>query len=167
MDASDKQVAADDLAGALHSLQEVDSLNGPLASEIQTKEAEVRSAMQDNVFRRLRQQEEQWWQQAKADVDGGRFQPAERNLRKILILQGGSRRDDAQKYLDQVIPQRRREEESLSRAKQDLQKNDRNSLNDAAARLDQIMQSAGPRKPDAEQLRQKVRDALSSLDRAA
>jgi serine/threonine protein kinase/ketosteroid isomerase-like protein len=164
IDASDKQVAADDLAGALHSLQDVDSLNGPLASEIQSKEAAIRSAMQDDVFRKLRQQEEQWWQQAKTDVDAGRFQPAERTLRKILTLQGGSRRDDAQKYLDQVIPQRKHEEELFSRAKQDLQKNDRNSLNAAAALLEQIIQSAGPRKSDAEQLRQKVRDDLSSLD---
>jgi serine/threonine protein kinase len=164
IDRSDKQVAADDLEGALHSLQEVDSLNGPLASEIQSKEGAVRSAMQDHVFRKLRQQEEQWWQQAKGDVDAGRFQPAERNLQKILALQGGSRRDDAQKYLDTVIPQRKREEGSLSQAKRDLQKNDRNSLNAAAALLDQIIQSAGPRKSDAEQLRQKVRDDLSSMD---
>ena len=80
-------------------------------------------------MRKLRQQEAQLWQGAASDVDRGQFRTAEKELNRILTLpEGGIRRDDAQKYLRQVIPQRMHEEALLTQARQAAQKNDQNSL---------------------------------------
>ncbi len=166
LDAADKNRAAGDLAGAAKALQGVASLNGPLTGEIQKEEQAIQAEMKDEGLRSLRQREEKLWQSARTDVDRSQFKPAEKYLNDILALPaGGLKREDAQKYLDEVIPQRKHEEELLAGAKQDLAKKDRNSLNDAVGKLDQIIRLAGPRKPDAEQLRQKVQDALSTLDK--
>jgi ketosteroid isomerase-like protein len=83
----------------------------------------------------------------------------------VKLPQGqGLKREDAQKYLTQIIPQRQHEEELLAKANLDLRKKDRGSLNDALGVLGQIIQSGGPRKPEAERLRQNAQDALSTLD---
>jgi hypothetical protein len=114
----------------------------------------------------VRQQEAQLWQQAISDVDRGRFDSARTALEKIVKLPEGQglKREDAQKYLTQIIPQRQHEEELLAQANLDLRKKDRGSLNDALGVLGQIIQSGGPRKPEAERLRQNAQDALSALD---
>ena len=164
IDAADKRVASDDLAGALQLLQQAASLNGPLTSEIQNKQASIQAAMKDQGRRKLRQQEEQWWQNAKNEVALGNFRPAQKYLTQILALpEGGLRRDDARKYLDQVIPERQKEETLLAQAQQVSQRNDPDSLARAADLLNEVIQLEGPRKSQAEQLRHVVLDNLATL----
>jgi hypothetical protein len=79
------------------------------------------------------------------------------------LPEGGLRKDDAQKYLRQVIPQRMHEEALFTEARQALQKNDQTSLTNAAGLLDQVIGLDGPRKPEAEQLRQQVGNKLAGL----
>jgi len=164
--AADKSRAAGDLAGASRAVQDGSLLNGPLSSEIRKKQDAIQAEMNDETLRKGRQQEQQLWQEAVSDVDHGRFDPARTALEKIVKLpQGqGLKREDAQKYLTQIIPQRQHEEELLAKANLDLRKKDRGSLNDALGVLGQIIQSGGPRKPEAERLRQNAQDALSTLD---
>ena len=123
--------------------------------------------MNNEKLAQVRRQEAQLWQQATSDVDRGRFEPARNAFQQILQLPEGQglRRDDAQKYLNQVIPQRQHEEELLAKTKQDLSKKDRSSLNEAAGLSDQIIQLGGPRKPEAERLRQNAQDGLNALDK--
>jgi hypothetical protein len=166
INAADKKRAAGDLAGASRALQDAASLNGPLNGEIQKKLDAIQAEMKDEKLRKLRQQEEQLWQSSKRDIDRGQFPTAEKYLNQILALsEGGLRKDDARKYLDQVIPQRKEEETSLAQAKRELQKKDRDSLNRAAALLDRIIQLEGPRKSEAGQLRQTVQDDLNTLQK--
>lgn len=165
--AADKSRAEGDLAGASRALQDASLLNGPLSSEIRKMRDAIQAEMNDATLRQVRQQEEQLWQQAMSDVNRGRFDLARAALEKILKLPEGQglRREDAQKYLTQIIPQRQREEELLARANLDLRKKDRGSLNDALGALGEIIQGGGPRKPEAERLRQNAQDALNTLDK--
>ena len=165
--AADKSRAEGDLAGASRALQDESLLNGPLSSEILKMQEAIQAEMNDATLRQVRQQEEQLWQQAMSDVDRGRFDPARTALEKILKLPEGQglRREDAQKYLTQIIPQRQREEELLAKANLDLRNKDRGGLNDALDLLGQIIQNGGPRKPEAERLRQSAQDALNTLDK--
>ena len=167
MDAADKSRAAGDLAGASRALQNAATPNGPLNADIQKELGEIQSEMNNEKLAQVRRQEAQLWQQATSDVDRGRFEPARNAFQQILQLPEGQglRREDAQKYLNQVIPQRQHEEELLAKTKQDLSKKDRSSLNEAVGLSDQIIQLGGPRKPEAERLRQNAQDGLNALDK--
>jgi ketosteroid isomerase-like protein len=143
-------------------LKDAALLNGPLNAEIQKKINEVN----ERLAQALRK-EEKLWQQAKSDVDRNQFEAAKKALEQIQqIPEGqGTRREDAETYLTQVIPQRQREEDLLAKVKQDVSKKDRNSLTEALRLSDQIIQLGGPRKADAERLRQSAQTALTALDK--
>jgi eukaryotic-like serine/threonine-protein kinase len=164
MDQADRRRAAGDLNGAAGLLQSAAALNGPLSADIQKKQADIQAEINDAKLGALRQKEEQAWQNAKKDVAAGRFSSAEKVLATILAMpEGGIRREDAKKYQDQVIPQRRQEETLWTRARKDAQKNDLDSLKQAGDTLGQLIQLGGPRKPEAEQLRQTVEGKVGSL----
>src|SRR5450432_353775 len=138
MDQSDQRRAAGDLNGAAELLESAAALNGPLTAEIQKKQADIQAEINDGQLRSLRQKEEQAWQNAKKDVDTGRFSSAEKYLASILALpEGGLRKDEARKYQEQVIPQRKQEETLWAQAKKDSQKNDLASLKQADDTLGQ------------------------------
>ncbi len=165
LDDADKKRVAGDLPGASRVLQDAVALNGPLTGEIQKMQTAIQAEMTNDQLRKFRQQEARLWQEATSDVDRGQFRAAEKYLNNVLALpEGGIRRDDAQKYLREVIPQRKHEMDLLTQAKQVAQKNDPKSLNSAISLLDQVVGMDGPRKSDAEQLRQQVHDKLASLD---
>jgi len=166
MDAADKSRAAGDLAGASRALQEGASVNGPLNGRIQKQMDAIQAEMKDERLGKLRQQEEQLWQSAKSEIDRGQFPSAENYLNQILALQeGGLRKDDARKYLDQVIPQRKDEETAFAQAKRGLRKRDYDSLKRAAVLLDRVIRFEGPRKSEAMQLQQTVRNDLVTLQK--
>lgn len=166
MDVADKSRAAGDLAGALRALQDAASLNGPLNGAIQKQVDAIQAEMKDDRLGKLRQQEEQLWQSAKSDIDRGQFPSAQDYLNQILALpDGGLRKDDARRYLDQVIPKRKDEETLFAQAKRGLRKKDRDSLNQASALLDRVIQFQGPRKSEAMQLRQTVQNDLNTLQK--
>jgi hypothetical protein len=126
----------------------------------------IQAEMKDERLGKLRQQEEQLWQSAKSEIDRGQFPTAENYLNQILTLpDGGLRKDDARKYLDQVIPQRKDEETAFAQAKRGLRKKDQDSLKRAAVLLDRVIRFEGPRKSEAMQLRQTVRNDLITLQK--
>jgi hypothetical protein len=164
MDQADQRRASGDLTGAAALLQSAATLNGPLSAEIRAKQAEIQAEVNDAKLGTLRQKEEQAWQNARKDADAGRFSSAEKYLALILALpEGGLRRDDAKKYQNQVIPQRKQEETLWGRARKDSEKNDLASLKQADDTLAQVIQLNGPRKSEAAQLRQTIESKVGSL----
>jgi serine/threonine protein kinase len=164
MDQADQRRAAGDLNGAAGLLQTATALNGPLSADIQKKQADIQAEINDAKLGALRQKEEQDWQNAKKDVDAGRFSSAEKYLANILALpEGGLRKVEARKYQDQVIPRRQQEETLWARARMIAQKNDLASLKQADDSLGQVIELSGPRKSQAEQLRQTVEGKVGSL----
>jgi eukaryotic-like serine/threonine-protein kinase len=104
MDAANARIAANDLDGALKILQQAEALNGPLTTEIREKLSEVEKSKSDRDLSKLRQNEEQLWQQAKVFVGAGRYTEAQQSLENVLALpSGGVHRSDAQQYLDKTI----------------------------------------------------------------
>jgi eukaryotic-like serine/threonine-protein kinase len=164
MDQADQRRAAGDLNGAAQLLQSAAALNGRLSPEIRQKQADIQAEINDSRLRNLRQKEEQTWQSGKTDVDNGRFREAEKSLKTILAMaDGGLRKDDARKYLNDIIPQRKREESLWTRAQQISQRNDSSSLKEADDLLAHVIQIGGPRKSEADQLRQSIQGRLATL----
>src|SRR6202041_2691092 len=164
IDAADKLVAGDDLAGAQHVLQAVAGLKGPLDATIQERLAGISASMKDEGIRRLRRNEEQSWQDAVKQVDNGNFDLAKSNLRKILNLgDGGQRKADAQRYLNQVVPAREKEEHLFGLAQRASEGTDSGDLQRANDLLNQVIALNGRRKSDAETLRDTVNSKMETL----
>lgn len=160
---ADKRVAADDLEGARQILQHAAELNGPLTGEINKKLAGIDAAMNDQGLRKLRQREEQLWQQAQTDVAEGRFAAAQKYLRQILALpSGATRKEEARAYLDDTLPKRKKEESLFAQAQRASQAGDTASLQHADDLLAQVIDLDGARKSEAEQLRSAVRNRLTA-----
>ncbi|MGC2064965.1 MAG: protein kinase, partial [Candidatus Acidiferrales bacterium] len=130
---SDKLVASGDLQGALRALQGADQLNGPLTAEIKNRETTVGESMRNDSLAKLRQQEATLWQRATSEVEKGEFDAAKRDLQKILAAgDGGVRRADAQRYLNDVVPKRQKEESVFRQAQQSSRANDQQGLQRAS-----------------------------------
>jgi serine/threonine-protein kinase len=164
LDDADKARAAGDLLRAKNLLDVAAALNGPLNSEIQQRQAEVVEETKNAELRATRQQEAQLWEKAIADVNRGQFQSGENYFRQIVTIpQGGVKKDEAQRYLDQVIPQRKKEETLYAQARQLSQRADGVSLDRASNNLEQVIQLNGPRANEAQQMLTMVHGKLSNL----
>ncbi len=162
---ADKDRAAGDLQSAADELERASALNGPLTAEIQKKQDQIREEMNNKTLADLGRRQEQLWLQAQKEADRSQFNAAEQELQKIVAEKGGPRNNDAQNYLDKVIPQRKEEERIFARAKQTSQANDASALRQSSNTLSQIIASGGARKSDAEQLQRTVQSKLDGLAR--
>jgi serine/threonine protein kinase len=165
---SDKRVASGDLNGALRALNGADKVNGPLTAEIRRKQASVAESMKNEALAKVRQQEAILWQQATSEMDRAQFDAAKSDLQKIVALKGGTRRADAQNYLDSVILQRQREEELFARAVQNSQSDNAQTEKRAVDLFGQVMGMNGPRKDEAtarqNSLQTKLNNLMAALD---
>jgi eukaryotic-like serine/threonine-protein kinase len=161
---SDKLIASGDFKGALEILQDAEKLNGPLTNEIKNRETTASESMQNDSLAKLRQQEATLWQQATSELDNAEFDVAKRDFRKILALgSGGVRRADAQRYLDDVVATRQKEEDAFRQAQQISRANDQQGLQRAADLFGQVIAFNGPRKSKAEELQRNVEAKLASV----
>ncbi len=129
-------VAANDLEGARAKLGEAAALKGPLASQIQNRISAIDESKKDPNLRQLRRREEQLWQKALRRFEDGRFMEARNGFREIVGFgAGGVHLEDAQNYLDKVIPERLQERELRVEAHMDLDQGEFQSARIIAAQL--------------------------------
>jgi hypothetical protein len=144
MSDADKLVASNDLDGALRKLQQAATINGPLSGEIQKRETVIQESLKDANLRQIRQREALIWQAAMNRVAEGHYPQAEKELRDILSLPpGGAHREEANNYLNKVIPQRMQQAKTMAAARHSLEQGDFSSARGAA---DQLRQQGGDSK---------------------
>jgi eukaryotic-like serine/threonine-protein kinase len=164
MDVADKLIASGNLTGALQALQDAGKLNGSLTAEIKSKEVTIRESMRNETLSKLRQQEATLWEQATNEVEKSEFDDAKRDFSRIVSYgDGGVRRADAQKYINDVIPRRQKEEELFRQATKSAQANDPQSLQRAAELFGQVTALSGPRKIEAAKLQRDLEAKLGSM----
>jgi eukaryotic-like serine/threonine-protein kinase len=164
LDAADKLISSGDLKGALQVLQDAEKLNGPLTTEIKGKEANVSESMNNKALGDLRQEEAKLWQRATDEVRRSEFESAKRDLRKITNLgDGGVRKADAEKMLDNEIPRRQEEDVLFRQATQSAKGNDVETLQRAADLFGQVVALDGPRKAEAAGLQRSLQAKLASI----
>jgi hypothetical protein len=138
LNAANQMIASNDLNKALQTLQQAAAIDGPLTSDIQKKQSEIEASMKDANLRQLRQTEEKLWQRAMNRSAIGHFSEAQKDLQQVLALpQGGVHRDEAQNYIDRVIPQRIQQNNLLTQSRQALKTGDFQSARRAAVQLKQ------------------------------
>ena len=162
MAAAEKLVAANDLEKARQTLLDAEKLNGPLTSAVQSMRGQIEDSMKNAQLRQLRQREAQLWQQAAESIRAKHFAQAETELNQIEALpDGGVHREDAQRYLTDVIPKMKRQGKLLTEARQSLKQGDFES----ARKLTSQLQESGD---DASELNAEIEksegDRLAQLE---
>jgi serine/threonine protein kinase len=138
MVAAEKLVAANDLEKARQTVLDAENLNGPLTPALHSMRGQIEESMRNAQLRQLRQHEAQLWQQAVGNIGAKQFAQAEAELRQVQALpDGGVHREDAQRYLTEVIPKLKQQGKQLTEARQSLKKGDIESARKFSAQLQQ------------------------------
>jgi len=138
-------------------LDEAAKLNGPLNSLIADLRRQFGEQAYDAELKRAASQEQALWDQGTAALQGGRLDDAERSLREILTLPAGDRHwVDAERYVDEVIPQRRQELQLWSEAQLESNSLERGHLLKEVKVLDEVLAEGGPHEQQARQMRNAV-----------
>lgn len=143
-----------DLKTARNRLDQAEKLDGPLNPLIKNLRRQFTQEEQSEETRRITKQESSLWNQAMDQMNQGSLDQAEGYFRKILALpEGGRRRADAERYLNDVIPARRQEDQLWAQAQQTWQSQQPGRARKTIALLDQIMEGGGPRVQQAQEWR--------------
>ncbi len=132
-------------------------MNGPPNSLIADLRRQFGEQAYDAELKRAASQEQALWAQGTAELQGGRLDDAERSLREILTLPAGDRHwVDAERYVDEVIPQRRQELQLWSEAQLESNSLERGHLLKEVKVLDEVLAEGGPHEQQARQMRNAV-----------
>ena len=146
-----------DYKTALNHLDEADKLNGPLSTLV----ADLRRQFSEQAYgaelKRAASQEQTLWDQGMAELQEGRLDDSEKSLRELLTLPAGDRHwVDAERYVDEVIPQRRQELQLWSEAQVESTSVERGHLLKEVKLLDEVLAEGGPHEQQARQMRNTV-----------
>ena len=135
-------------------LDEAAKLNGPLNAMITDLRREYSDEAHGAELRQAAQQEQTLWARAMRDFDAGRFDDSEKSLREILTLpEAGRHWTEAAKYVDEVIPERRQEEQLWARAQQESGVTGPDHRINEIKILDQVLAAGGVHQQETRQRR--------------
>jgi eukaryotic-like serine/threonine-protein kinase len=157
------QAAADrqDYKGALEQLDQAAQLNGPLNSDVADLRRQFGAQSHGLELERVAEEEQTLWDKAMAYLNAGDLDDAEESLRDILTLpEGGHRWAEAARYVDQVIPERHREEQLWAAAQLASASRDPGHFLTEMKALDEVLAAGGRHEPGARQKRDSVYTAL-------
>ena len=145
-----------DYKGALGQLDEAAKLNGPLNDTIADLRRQFSGQAQDVELERLAQEEQTLWDKGVAYLEAGDLDDAEESLREVLTLPQSARLSEAARYVDQVIPDYRQEEQLWGAAQFKSNSRDPGHFLTEIRALDEVLAAGGRHEQGAQQ----KRDAL-------
>ncbi|MGH9862705.1 MAG: TonB family protein, partial [Candidatus Acidiferrales bacterium] len=165
MDQAQKLADSGNYQGALAKLDEADKIQGPLKTRLGDLRKQINDEVQNAGLREIRQKESQIWTQAENHFKANRFDDAEKAFKQVLALpEGGRRRADAQRYIKDLIPQRKQEESLFAQGQAAGQQRDNEAkLQEADRVLQQVIAMNGPRRAEAQQLQTQVQQRLTQI----
>jgi serine/threonine protein kinase/tetratricopeptide (TPR) repeat protein len=145
-----------DYKGALGQLDEAAKLNGPLNDTIADLRRQFSAQSQDVELERLAREEQTLWDKGIAYLKAGDLDDAEESLREVLTLPQSARLSEAARYVDQVIPEYRQEEQLWGAAQFKSSSQDPGHFLTEIRALDEVLAAGGRHEQGAHQ----KRDAL-------
>jgi predicted Ser/Thr protein kinase len=143
-----------DYKGAQAQLDEAAKLNGPLNDEIADLRRQLSAEAQGAESDRVAQEEQTLWDKAMAYLKAGDLDDAEESLREILSSpEGGHRWAEAARYVDQVIPEFRQEEQLWAAAQLASSSRDPGHFLSEIKALDEVLVAGGRHQQGARQKR--------------
>jgi serine/threonine protein kinase len=148
---------AHDYKAAQARLDEAAKLDGPLNSLAAGLRRDYGEQAYGAELKRAETQQQTLWNEGIAELQDGQVDAADRALRNILLLPAGGRHwADAQRYVDQVIPQRRQEQQLWTEAQMQSSSVERGHLLKQIKALDEVMAEGGAHEQQARQMRDAV-----------
>ena len=146
-----------DYKSAQTDLTTAAKLNGPLNGLVADLQRQFGEQAYGVELERAAREEQTLWDQSMADLQDARFDQAERALRDLLLLpEAGHHWADAERYVDQVIPERRREQQLWAEAQMEGSSEERGHLLKEIKALDDVMAVGGAHEQQARQKRNTV-----------
>ena len=148
------EAAADtgDYKSAQDRLDEAARLNGPSNGTISDLR---RNFSQQSQLQRAALQEQTLWDQAMKDMQASEFDDAEKLLREVIALpDAGPHRPDAERYADEIIPQRRYEDLLWSNLQQYARSLSADHVENELKTVDKIVILGSARQQQANRVRQ-------------
>jgi serine/threonine protein kinase len=146
-----------DYKGAQEQLDEAAKLNGPLNDLVADLRREFSAQARKTELERAAEEEQTLWDKAMAYLEAGDLDDAEESLRDILTLpEGGRRFSAAAHYIDQVIPERRQEEQLWAAAQLQSRSQDPGHFLSAIKALDEVLAAGGTHEQGARQKRDAI-----------
>jgi hypothetical protein len=138
-------------------LDEAARLNGPLTSLIDDLRRRFSGEAHGAQLQQAARKEQSLWNQAMKDVEGDRLDDADKLLRELLTLpEGGHRVADAERYVDQLIPQQRHQDQLWSEAQLEANSTEPGHLVNEVKTLNQLLAEGFVHEQDARQMRDAV-----------
>jgi hypothetical protein len=138
-------------------LDEAAKLNGPLNPLIENLRHRFSEEAHGAELQQSAQKGQSLWDQAMKDVESDHLEEADKLLRELLILpEGGHRVADAERYVDQVIPRQRHQDELWAQAQTESNSTEPGHLVNEVKTLDQLLAGGGSHEQDAKQMRDAV-----------
>ena len=163
-EAADRQ----DYRGALEQLDAAAQLNGPLNDAAADLRREFSAQSHGTELERVAREEQTLWDKAMAYLNAGDFDDADESFRDILTLpEGGHRWAEATRYVDQVIPERRQEEQLWAAAQLESRSQDPGHFLREVNALDDVLAAGGRHQQGARQKRDAVITEMIRADAEA
>ena len=141
-----------DFKGAQQQLDEAAKLNGPLNDTIADLSRQFSAHAHGAELERVAQEEQTLFDKGMAYLKAGDLDDAEGSLREILTLpEGAHRGPEAARYVDQVIPERRQEEQLWAAAQLVSNSRDLGDLTTAIRAFDEVLAIGGRHEQGARQ----------------
>jgi serine/threonine protein kinase len=146
-----------DYKSAQTDLTTAAKLNGPLNGLVADLQRQFGEQAYGAELERAAREEQTLWDQSMGNLQDGRFDEAEKSLRDLLLLpEAGRHWADAERYVDQVIPERRREQQLWAEAQMEASSEERGHLLKEIKALDDVMAVGGAHEQQARQKRNAV-----------
>jgi serine/threonine protein kinase len=138
-------------------LDEAAKLNGPLNPLIDTLRHRFSEEAHGAELQQSARKGKSLWDQAMEDVESDQLVEADKLLRELLILpEGGHRVADAERYVDQVIPRQRHQDELWAQAQTESNSKEPGHLINEIKALDQLLAGGGSHEQNAKEMRDAV-----------
>jgi serine/threonine protein kinase len=157
IDLAHKAADKHDYKSAQTELTDAAKLNGPLNGLVADLQRQFGEQAYGVELERAAREEQTLWDQSIADLQDARFDQAEKALRDLLLLpEAGRHWADAERYVDQVIPERRREQQLWAEVQTEASSKERGHLLKEIKALDEVMAEGGTYEQQARQRRNAV-----------
>ncbi len=145
---------AHDFTTARARLDQAGKLNGPLNSLIPDLTRQFNEGAYDAELKKAAAQAQALWDQGIAELQNDRLDDAEKSFRELLVLPaGGHHWADAERYVDQLIPQHRLEQQLWIEARMEASSPERGHVLKEIKALDEVMAAGGTHEQQARQMR--------------
>jgi tetratricopeptide (TPR) repeat protein len=154
IDQAHQAAESKDYKAAEARLAEAAKLNGPLNTVISDLRREFSDEAHGAEVRQAEQQEQAVWARAMDDFDAGRYDDADKTLREMLTVpEVGRHWSEAAKYVDELIPARRKGEQLWAREQQEAGLTGPGHRINEVKILDQVLEAGGVHQQEARQKR--------------